>query len=273
MDYYAYHIKIPADQREIALAFLSNLPFDSFTASEDGWDAYVPAAVDQEVIQTRLRALPEALGLQFSWDFIPYKNWNAEWEANFQPVFVEDFCCVRASFHDPQPQTAHDLVIDPEMAFGTGHHETTWLMIKAMSQIAFAGKSVLDYGCGTGVLAILAKQLQASSVVAIDIDPKSTDNTRKNALANGVNDLDIRLGDIGVTGDQSFDIILANINRNVILGAFEALYLRTKKEGILLVSGILEGDREIVLSSAAQAGFHFREIQQRNNWLCIRFTH
>lgn len=273
MDYYQYTITTPDSQREFVLAFLSNLPFDSFTESDTGWEAYVPANEDQDAIQEALKNLPESLNLSFSQTFIPYKNWNAEWEANFQPVYVEDFACVRASFHQPQPQMAHDLVIDPEMAFGTGHHETTWLMIAQMKHIDFKGKSVFDYGCGTGILAILAKQLGALETVAIDIDPKSTENTEKNAIANGVEGIEILTGDLEVVDDnKTFDIILANINRNVILKALPALYVRTKTEGTLLVSGILKSDQEIVLTTAAQAGFQRQKIQQRNNWLCIQFT-
>ena len=311
MDYWKYSLRTDSETAEILLAYLSEAPFDTFEEMDWGLDAYLPAPpptpppTGRGVSPLEMSSLvrgqaplppgggvgggaasgegPESVEIllndlktqfPFTWTktFLPAQNWNAVWESNFQPVIVEDFCAVRADFHEPIPGVQHELVINPKMAFGTGHHETTWMCLRAMRELPCQGAHLLDFGCGTGVLAILAARLGAAEIEALDIEDESYQNTLENAVHNGVAEQIIaRCGTLEAVQGRDFDGVLANINRNVILEALPRLAELLKSSGWLLVSGILEQDGPMVRDAATQAGFDCQLQEQRGNWLCLRF--
>jgi ribosomal protein L11 methyltransferase len=203
----------------------------------------------------------------YSVSIINNRNWNAEWEAGFQPVQVDDFCCVRAGFHPPAGGVQFDVVITPQMSFGTGHHATTFLMLQAMRTLEWKDKNVADFGTGTGVLAILAEKLGASSVLAIDIDEWSISNAADNFVVNDCRRVRLEMADR--LPDQEFDIILANINRNVILQQLPSLRRQLAPDGKVLFSGLLEADQPIVLEAAGQAGLKLEEEREKDSWICL----
>ncbi|MBX2892622.1 MAG: 50S ribosomal protein L11 methyltransferase [Saprospiraceae bacterium] len=271
---YTFHLDATAnnaDAADILVAYLAELPFDTFEEPTNGLNAYLPANVDVGAVEDVLREMQQQF--QFSWEksFIPAQNWNEIWEHNFHPVIVGNFCAVRADFHEPIPGMKHELVINPKMAFGTGHHETTWQCIAAMEHLPFAQKKILDFGCGTGVLAILASKLGAAEVEAIDIEEESYLNTLENSAVNNVGNVIARCGALEVVKGHDFDGILANINRNVILDALPTLSRLLKPDAWLLVSGILLQDEAIVTDAAAKEGFERKKKTERGNWLCMEF--
>lgn len=255
----------------MVLAYLSDAPFDTFEEMETGLYAYLPAAADMAVAEQVLTGL--AGQFTFTWEktFLPGQNWNEVWESNFHPVVVHDFCAVRADFHEPIAGVRYELVINPKMAFGSGHHETTWQCIAAMEHLPMTGAHVLDYGCGTGILAILADKLGATEVEAVDIEAESYRNTMENCAINEVHHVTARCGILTDVQGRDFDGILANINRNVILDSLERLAELTRPGGWLLVSGILEQDETIITETAVANGFEQQRQTQRGNWLCIEF--
>lgn len=268
MNYHKYELKTDPETAEILVAFLSNSPFDTFEETAHGLNAYAPASVEAHEIETQLADLQSQFDFSWEKELIPGQNWNELWESNFQPVIVGDFCAVRADFHQPIPGVKWELVINPKMAFGTGHHETTWQCIAAIEHLPIPGAKVLDYGCGTGILAILASKQGASEVEAVDIEIESYLNTVENSLANGANNIVTRHGTLETVQGHDFDGILANINRHVILDSLPSLAKLLKPKGWLLISGILLSDEEIVTQAALEAGFLKKEMKSRGNWLC-----
>lgn len=273
MNYYKYTISNNTDLNEIIIALLGEAPFDTFEETEDGICAYLPASEgNEEEAEALLAELSEQFAMQVEKEFIEGQNWNEIWESNFHPVVVNDFCAIRADFHDPIPGVKHELVINPKMAFGTGHHETTWMCLSALETLPLAGTKLLDYGCGTGILAIMASRLGAAEIEAVDIESESYLNTIENSRLNGVENVVARLGDITAVEGSDFDGILANINRHIILASLAQLAALTRPGGWLLVSGILLQDEEIVVTAATEVGFRQVEIWKRGNWLCIYFV-
>ncbi len=198
------------------------------------------------------------------------KNWNEEWEASFTPVVIEDFIAVRAGFHQSQPGVKYDIVITPKMSFGTGHHATTSMMLESLRQFDPAGKSVIDFGTGTGILAILAEKMGAAKVTAIDNDDRCIENAAENIAANNCSVIELQKAD-QFPSNNIWDIILANINLNVILDNLQAFADNMNKHSVLIISGILKEDME-KLAGAAQSGKLVPEKQnERNNWLCVAF--
>lgn len=273
MDYWKYILRANPEVVEILPAFLSEAAFDTFEESETGLNAYLPASASLPETETLLEELRQQFAFEWSKEFLPGQNWNEIWEANFQPVIVEDFCAVRADFHQPVPGVQHELVINPKMAFGTGHHETTWMCLRALRDLPCRGAKLLDYGCGTGVLAILAARLGAVEVEAVDIEEESYHNTVENSAVNGVaGQVAARCGTLAAVQAAGFDGILANINRNVILDSLPRLAELIKPGGWLLVSGILRDDEAVVTDAAQRAGFEEQKVNVRGNWLSIVFT-
>ena len=220
--------------------------------------------------EAEITAIAAGQGLWFEKIEIEPQNWNALWESNFSAVQVDDFVSIRASFHEPQPGVQHEIVITPKMSFGTGHHATTYLMIKQMQQLDFRGKKVFDFGTGTGVLAILAAQLGASQVVANDIDDWSIENAKENFERNDVTTIQLKKSD-SAQMDELFDIILANINRNVLLENMRILSEQLPDGGILVLSGILEEDISAIVECSSANGLKLREKSAKNNWVCLFF--
>lgn len=274
MDYWQYALyTTDAEQAEMLIALLAEAPFDTFEETETGLTAYLPARPgNEEEAETLLAELSEQFDFQWEKTFVEGQNWNEIWESNFHPVVVNDFCAVRADFHEPIAGVRHELVINPRMAFGTGHHETTWMCLAALEHLPLAGARLLDYGCGTGILAILAARLGAAHIEAVDIEEESYLNTLDNAQLNGVAEaVEARHGILSDVQGTGFDGILANINRHIILDSLPQLATLVRPGGWLLVSGILHSDEQIVVEAAQNVGFQKVELNQRGNWLCIRF--
>jgi ribosomal protein L11 methyltransferase len=271
MDYWQYTIKTAPEIAEMLTAFLSEAPFDTFEEHEEGLNAYMPASADALATEVLLDELKQQF--EFGWEktFIPGQNWNEIWESNFHPVVVNDFCAVRADFHPPAQGVRFELVINPKMAFGTGHHETTWQCIAAMENLPMQGAHLLDFGCGTGILAILASKLGARAIEAIDIEDESYRNTMENSAINDVQNVEARCGVLRDVQGRDFDGVLANINRNVILDSLPALAGMLKPRAWLLASGILAQDETAIVEAAAANGFSKKQQTQRGNWLCILF--
>lgn len=269
--YLQYSFQTEAKNRDLLLAHLSLLGFDGFEETDEGWRAYLLSGPHAPDIADTLAELSAQIPFSFTSETIPNQNWNAVWEAGFAPIRVGDFCGVRADFHPPMPDVEHEIIINPKMAFGTGHHATTYMMLAAMASLPTAGKKTLDYGCGTGILAILAAQLGAAPIDAVDIEEEACENSLENCRANGVDDINVFHGTLDRITTRDYALILANINRNVILDSLPALYDKLLPDGLLLISGILVEDLEKVRSSALENRFEFLEMQERTGWLSILF--
>lgn len=268
--YLEFNFKINPVQpwSEILMAELIEIGFDSFTEEHDGILAYIPEELYQEenLKNISLMSNPE-VEIAFSFSQMPNINWNEEWEKNFSPINVENKVLIRAEFHEEQPDL-HQIIIQPKMSFGTGHHPTTHLMIQQMLDIDFTGKKVLDMGCGTSVLAIFAKQKGASEVVAIDIDEWSVENSKENAQRNQV-ELRISQGTAENLGNETFDIILANINRNILISDIPTYVSVLNQGGTLLLSGLCFFDVADILQVCEEQGLTLKNKQQREEWCSL----
>jgi len=253
---------------DILIALLSDAGFDGFEEAENELLAYIGK---NEFRQDTLADIAAKQEVAYYTEVIEPQNWNALWESNFQPVIVEDFCTLRAHFHTIDVTTPYEIVITPKMSFGTGHHATTQLMIMLMKNIPFAGKAVLDFGTGTGVLAILAQKLGAAKVMAIDNDIWSVENAMENTVRNNCDGIIVKEATLDEIGDDKYDIILANINRHILLRYMVSLYVHLNFGGAILMSGLLLEDKEIILKSAADAGFKYKQMSEKNNWIAIVF--
>lgn len=258
------------EARDILIAQLSAAGCSGFQETDELLLCYV--GEDDSAIEVVLD-VAQASGYDFRRSVMPAQNWNATWEAGFAPVVVPGFCTVRAPFHSPAHDTPYEIVMMPKMAFGTGHHATTRLMMQAMQGTMWEGQRVLDFGTGTGILAILAMKLGAAMVHAIDIDEWSIANAREHFEANGSSAVRLSQGSIDdcMTGEQ-FDVILANINRNVLLESMAAMHRSLRAGGILLLSGILEADQKIIFGAATDVGFRLCESFNDAGWMCLKFT-
>lgn len=270
MNYWQYRITTEPRYVEMLLAFFGELPFDTFEETDSGFNAYLPAKEDETTIEAQLQEIRARFPFEYQKEQLPYRNWNAEWEANFQPVKVDNFCGIRADFHPSMTDVKYQIVINPKMAFGTGHHDTTYMMIKAMRSLAFKGAKVLDYGTGTGILAILASKMGASIIDAVDIEREAYDNTLENAQINNVDNIQVYHGTLDNILDNGYDVILANINRNIILDSLATLTEKIKRNGVLLISGILKEDAPIMETFADDFRFTVDERYYRGDWACLK---
>jgi ribosomal protein L11 methyltransferase len=257
---------------EILIAELNEIGFESYTEIQNGINAYIPQNIfDNEKIKNlHINTLPDC-EIEYSWQIIKAQNWNAIWESNFEPISIEDECFVRAPFHQKQNQFTYDIIIEPKMSFGTGHHETTSLMLKTMLSMDFKDKIVLDMGCGTGVLAILASLKKAKNIIAIDIDEWAFENTIENIARNNCHNIEVFKGDAALINQKLFDIILANINRNILIEDIKHYSKSLKSDGILLLSGIYENDLDIIKKEAENQHLNFEMYDSKNNWVAARF--
>lgn len=256
-------------ESDILMAHLADYPFYSFVESATQLEAYITADDWSEALEARVRQLRVTFPVDYEVDFLPYENWNAVWEANFQPIRVKDFCGIRAGFHPSFAGVEYEILIDPEMAFGTGHHATTYLVMELMQSLAFTDKLVFDFGCGTGILGILAAQMGATLVDAVDVSLPAFENTLKNARVNGVNNIHAVHGTIEKIIREDYDVILANINRNVILEAMDTLFRKVKQQGLVILSGILQDDLQVVKQAALSSGFQFEKHLEKAGWIAL----
>ena len=268
MKSYKEVIITPVKETEIDLftGLLANLDYSGFEQENDMLKAYIN---EQDFDYVELKALAQEFHFHFTTQEIGEQNWNALRESNFIPVQVEDFVGIRADFHPSFDDTVqYELVITPKMSFGTGHHATTYMMIQQMHHLDFSGKRVLDFGTGTGVLAILAEKLGAKDIIAIDNDEWSIRNTRENLEANHSHQVKLFLAS-HVKTEHPFDIILANINRNIIIDNFTALTHAIRPGGQLVLSGLLAEDEAAILELATQNGWQHHNTLKRLQWISI----
>jgi ribosomal protein L11 methyltransferase len=227
--------------------------------------AYIP---EDQYNEQDIKDLTAGADLPFTKEIIPPRNWNEEWEQNFQPVIIDSFCAVRAHFHTPVAGVQHEIIITPKMSFGTGHHATTYLMIRHMQSLSFAGKKVLDFGTGTGVLAILAEKLGATSITAIDNDEWSIVNAQENISLNHCSKINVEAAD-RLQMNDTFDIVLANINKHVLINSMAGIKQHLTQDGVVLMSGLLTGDRSDIEKAALQENLSVFEAKEKDNWLCL----
>lgn len=262
---YTIHSKQPA---EVIIAMISDFPFYSFVESDNAVEAYLSKGDHDENTQNEIVHLLSSSELDFHVEEIEFENWNKKWETHFDPVMVGDFCCIRADFHPSSSDVLYDLIINPKMAFGTGHHETTRVVISLMKNIDFKHKKVLDFGTGTGVLAILAEKSGAEWVLGIDHDALATENAEENIRANHCNRISIRTSGIeALPPEEKFDVIIANINLNVLTSSVKYIKERLLPNGILILSGVMIMHQENLLRTYDQAGFVAEKILHEGDWL------
>ncbi|MGZ8517198.1 MAG: 50S ribosomal protein L11 methyltransferase [Chitinophagaceae bacterium] len=259
---------ISQEQSDLLIAQLSEIGFDGFEEEENKLKAFIDS---NNFDETLLQDISTPLHVDFSKSVIEDTNWNKVWESNFDPVIVDDFVAVRADFHEPIKDVELEIIITPKMSFGTGHHATTYMMIQQMREIDFINKTVFDFGTGTGVLAILAEKLGAKNIVAIDNDSWSMENAAENIKRNDCTAIDLRLADTAAM-DGNFDIILANINKNVILENLEVLTKQLSWDSTLVLSGLLIQDEEDILIKSKNTGLKLLKTSKKGNWLLLKLS-
>lgn len=263
--------------RDLVVDSLGNEgPYDSFVETPDGVKAYVQESLfDEDWLRERLAAVGDTAGCRYAFEAMPDINWNEEWEKQHAPVLVEagdgKKIWVRAPFHEHRPDADYEIEIEPKMSFGTAHHPTTYMMLSYVAEIDMEGRHVLDMGCGTAVLAILAKVRGAATVEAVDVDEWAFNNAVENAQRNGVL-LDIRLGDAATLGTRRYDVVLANINRNILLADMATYAAAMNPGGTLLLSGFYESDVDALRQHAETLGLRLDHRKTRQDWAALRLT-
>ena len=256
---------------DIVIAELSEKGFDSFVNTETGIIAYGPVTIDVKdvIAKTSLSA-----DLEFEYaltsSVIPKQNWNSAWEENFQPVYIEDYATILAPFHDKSNGTGLVVELQPQMSFGTGHHQTTWMMTKALFELDGMSNNVLDMGTGTGVLAIVAEKLGAKKILAIDIEDWSAANAAENADRNGCKNIECVRGDIDRVGDEKFGLIIANINKNILKVQLPTYAKAINQNGTLLLSGFFGADVDEMVEEAHQYGFEKTKVFSKDEWAAVQ---
>ncbi|WP_159021571.1 50S ribosomal protein L11 methyltransferase [Formosa sp. L2A11] len=271
--YIGYDFKVTPLQPgvEILIAELGYAGFESFVETETGATAYVQKEEWNENILEDIQILEsDEFEISYTFEEIKQTNWNEEWEKNFNPIVVDDVCAVRAPFHD-KFDTEYDIIIEPKMSFGTGHHETTHMMIQHILKTDFKGKSVLDMGCGTGVLAILAEMRGAKTLDAIDIDNWCYLNSIENVERNHCKNITVYEGDASLLAGKTYDIIIANINRNILLNDIKTYASCLNANGALFLSGFYNDDIPIIEEECSKHMLKLSEKIERNKWVALKF--
>ncbi|WP_047246079.1 50S ribosomal protein L11 methyltransferase [Maribacter thermophilus] len=272
--YIEYRFKVAPLQpaSDILIAELGELGFESFVEEETGILAYIQKEDWEKEMLQNLEILKNPnFKIEFVVKEIEQENWNATWEQNFQPILVEDICMIRAPFHEKK-DVKYDIVIEPKMSFGTGHHETTHMMLQHLLLLDLKGKSVLDMGCGTGVLAILSAKLGGNPIDAIDIDNWCYLNAKENVERNNVGFIQVYEGDASLLGDKKYDVIIANINRNILLSDIPDYRACLKENGILLLSGFYTEDLKLITDKCSEIGLKFEKNIEKNNWVAAKYV-
>lgn len=261
------------EHQEILIAELSELDFDSFVEDEAMLKAYISDPLFSKEKVESLRVQYPDIPFQYEIKNMENINWNAEWEKHFHPILINDTCYIRAPFHEPEPEAEYEIIIEPKMSFGTGHHATTSLMIEYILATDCFGKTVLDMGCGTGVLGILTRMKNAQHVDFVDNDDWAFLNTAENCGRNDITGYDVFKGGIeAIPGDKTYDIILANINRNILLEQIVHYARWMVKDGMLLLSGILRDDEEVIRKEASVNRLQYIGQKSKQDWLAMAFT-
>lgn len=276
MDYIELECKISAQNSqeiiEILIAELNEVGFESYAESEDKLTAYI---VEKNFDFAKIKQLQvnhiQEIRIEYSHKLIKAQDWNAVWEKNFDPILLGDQCFVRAPFHNSKPDIKFEIIIEPKMSFGTGHHETTYLMLKTILELNCENKTVLDMGCGTGILSILASHKGAKEITAIDIDEWAYHNTIENIERNNCAHIKVLQGDASLLTNQQFDLIIANINRNILLEDIKHYAKVLKSGGTLLLSGIYEQDLPMILEETSNQRIKYVSHKDKNNWIAAKF--
>lgn len=275
MDYVACTFKFEEviPWREILMVSLCELPFESFEEEGNTLKAYIPNNVfAEEEIQNILSDF-QYQNIHFEHNLIKDQNWNSEWEKNFKEIIINDNCIVRAPFHEPNKKYEYDILINPQMSFGTGHHQTTSLILNYMTGQKYEGLKVLDMGCGTGVLAIFAEKLGATDIKAIDIDKWSYENTLENIQLNDCKNIEVFEGDASLLYEnEKFDVILANINRNILLNDFSTYNKSLNEGGKIIMSGFYTTDIESIEKKANELGIVKLNGYSKEDWAMVEFV-
>ncbi len=277
MDYLKISIQIsPFAEwiRDVVNAELANVGFESFVETDTGMEAFVPEKNYTDLsISEILKSYEEDFKFSIEKEKIESKNWNEEWEKNyFKPLVIKEECVIRAPFHTDFPKSKYEIIIEPNMAFGTGNHETTSMMIEHILENEMTGKKVLDMGRGTGILGILASMKGAKTVTAIDIDEWSFNGTRENSVLNQIKNIEVKQGDASLLGTEKYDIIFANIQRNVLLADIPVYSKCLNKTGKIFLSGYYENDLNDIKTAAENRGLEDAGFKVRNNWVAHGFV-
>lgn len=260
-----------ADLAEQLMALLSEHGYESFSEENNELLAYIPSnQFDASILDNQEFKIPNR-NIRFSWKAIPDQDWNAVWEANFQPVVIAGECYIRAPFHEKLDQYPYQIIIEPKMSFGSAHHETTALMIEYLLETDLKDLSVLDMGCGTGVLAILAALKGSNFITAIDNDEWAYRNALENIERNNTPFINVYLGDSSLLSDKKFDVIIANINRNILLNDIPAYVKSLNENGLLLMSGFYMEDLDIIKDKATSFGLKYKSHKDKNRWIAACF--
>ena len=276
MNYLKLNIKItPFEEwlRDVLTAQLTEIGFESFAETDDGFEGFIPEKdFNEDEVSNLLKSYEENHTFQVQKELIEEKNWNEEWEKNyFKPLVVAGKCVVRAPFHKEYPALDYEIVIEPNMAFGTGNHETTSMMLEAILENDMQNKSVLDMGCGTGILGILASMRGAKKITAIDIDEWSFKGATENAQINGIRNMEVKQGDASLLGNEKYDVIFANIHKNVLIEDMPAYNSVAPPNGLLFLSGFYLRDLDAIKATAAKLSLNYKSHQVKKNWVVAVF--
>jgi len=272
MDFIEVTFVCDQDLKEMLMAELANSNFDSFLEDNVVLKGYIPSDLYDREEMSRIEKKYQVENPTIK--TIPEENWNQLWETQYEPVVIANRCRIIASFHRSSQNYEYEIVINPQMSFGTGHHETTSLMISKQLELDLNGTNVLDVGCGTGILSILAEQQGAAQVVALDVDPIAVDNTKENVLANNCKSIKVfedSLSTINLDPDQTFDLVLANINRNVLIKELDLYAKRLSTKGSLIISGFYTQDMDKIVDKGRQVGLSLIEQYELNEWVVVIF--
>ena len=266
--------KIEEYQQDLFIADLADIGFDTFDQSEHGVTAFaIKENFEEKTLKEVIIAFADDFKTQYTLVDVADENWNLEWEKNFSPLVIADACYVRATFHTPQPQYPYEIIIDPKMAFGTGHHQTTTMMLEYILAADVKDKNILDMGCGTGILAILAAKMGAKELIAIDYDEVCSESTKENAALNHIENIKALCGSKGAIPKQQFDVIFANINRNILLDQIARYAQALVTAGKIFFSGFyLEPDLEMITAECAKFGISYVDHKQEENWVAAQFV-
>jgi ribosomal protein L11 methyltransferase len=272
--YIGYHFKVEPKElgTEILIAELGEKPFESFIETEDGFSAYIQKEFWTEDVLNDIFLLNSSeFSISYTFEEIEQVNWNEEWEKNFEPIDVDNKCHIRAPFH-PKTIAEFDIVIEPKMSFGTGHHETTHMMIQHLLEMNVTNMKALDMGCGTAILAILAEMKGAKPIDAIDIDNWCYHNSMENAERNNCKEISVYEGDAGLLKNKNYDLIIANINRNILLNDMQQYVDCLNTNGSLLLSGFYNEDIPFIDECCTEKGLTFVKKIERNNWVSLKYV-
>ncbi len=269
---YNFTISPKEPATEILIAELGNVGFESFVETENGVTAYIQKADYTPTVLEAIYILnSEEFAITHTLKEVAQTNWNAEWEKNFTPIQVDNSVSIRAPFHE-NPHLQYDIVIEPKMSFGTGHHETTHMMVQHLLNLDLKGKKTLDMGCGTGILAIFAEMKGATPIDAIDIDNWCYENSLENVKRNNCNEISVFEGDSSLLKNKKYDVIIANINRNILLNDMEVYTNCLNEKGVLLLSGFYQEDITIIDEEVSKYSLKLENFIERNNWVALKYN-